>query len=40
MAIVQEAYDIPTEIWTKILTGEYKRIGDVVRHAIWAHKGE
>lgn len=40
MAIVQEAYDIPTEIWTKILTGEYKRIGGVVRHAIGTHKGE
>lgn len=40
MAIVQEAYDIPTEIWTKILTGEYKRIGGVVRHAVGAHKGE
>ncbi|AXG40717.1 hypothetical protein EGCR1_18525 (plasmid) [Enterococcus gilvus] len=40
MAIVQEAYDIPSEIWTKILTGEYKRMGGVVRHAIGTHKGE
>lgn len=40
MAIVQEAYDIPTEIWTKILTGENKRIGGVVRHALGTHKGE
>lgn len=40
MAVVQEAYDIPVEISTKILTGEYKRIGSVVRHAIGTHKGE
>ena len=40
MAIVQEAYDIPTDIWTKILTGEYRRIGGVVRHAIGTHNGE
>lgn len=40
MAIVQEAYDIPSEIWTKILTGEYKRMGGVVRYAIGTHKGE
>lgn len=40
MALVQEAYDIPTEIWTKILTGEYKRIGGVVRHAVGERKGE
>lgn len=40
MAIVQEAYDIPTDIWTKILTGEYKRVGGIVRHANGTHKGQ
>lgn len=40
MAIVQEAFNIPADIMTKILTGEYKRIGGVVRHAVGAHKGQ
>ena len=31
MAIIQEAFDISPDIMTKILTGEYKRIGGVVR---------
>ncbi|MCC3685743.1 hypothetical protein LLR47_10910 [Bacillus cereus] len=32
MAIVQDTYNIPDEISMKILTGEYIRIGSVVRH--------
>lgn len=40
MAIVQEAFDIPADIMTKILTGEYRRIGGVVRHAVGPHKGQ
>lgn len=39
MAIVQEAYDIPADIMTKILTGKYRRIGSVVRYADGANKG-
>ena len=33
MAIIQEAFDIPADIMTKILTGEYRRIGGIVRYA-------
>lgn len=40
MAIVQEAFDIPTDIMTKLLTGEYRRIGGVVRYAIGPKKGQ
>lgn len=40
MAVVQEAFDIPSDIMTKLLTGEYRRIGGVVRHAVGAHKGQ
>lgn len=40
MAVVQEAFDIPTDIMTKLLTGEYRRIGGVVRHAVGPHKGQ
>lgn len=40
MAVVQEVFDIPADIMTKILTGEYRRIGGVVRHAIGPHKGQ
>lgn len=40
MAIVQEAFDIPVDIMTKLLTGEYRRIGGVVRYAIGPKKGQ
>ena len=40
MPIVQEAFDIPANIAAKILTGEYRRIGGVVRHAIGPNKGQ
>ena len=40
MAVVQEAFDIPADIMTKLLTGEYRRIGGVVRNAVGPHKGQ
>lgn len=40
MPVVQEAFDIPISIAEKILTGEYRRIGGVVRHAIGPNKGQ
>jgi hypothetical protein len=40
MGIVQDVYDISDEISMKILTGEYIRIGSVVRHNIGKHKGQ
>lgn len=40
MAIVQEAFDIPADIMLKILTGEYRRIGGIVRYAVGPHKGQ
>lgn len=40
MAIVQEAFDIPESIMTKILTGDYVRVGGVVRHAVGSRKGQ
>ena len=40
MAVVQEAFDIPADIMTKLLTGEYRRIGGVVRYAVGLHKGQ
>lgn len=39
MPIVQEVFDIPANIVAKILTGEYRRIGGVVRHAVGPNKG-
>ena len=39
MATVQEAFDIPEDIMTKILTGEYRRIGGIVRYAAGPKKG-
>lgn len=40
MAVIQEAFDIPTDIMTKLLTGEYRRIGGVVRYAVGPNKGQ
>lgn len=40
MAIVQEAFDIPDDIMTKLLTGEYRRTGGIVRYAIGPKKGQ
>lgn len=40
MAVVQEAFDIPADIMTKILTGEYRRIGGIVRYAVGPKKGQ
>ena len=40
MAVIQEAFVIPEDMVLKLATGEYKRIGGVVRHAIGSHKGE
>lgn len=40
MAVVQEAFDIPADIMTKLLTGEYRRIGGVVRYAVGSRKGQ
>ncbi|MFV0441145.1 MAG: hypothetical protein ACK5LV_07615 [Lachnospirales bacterium] len=40
MAVVQEAFDIPMDILEKILTGEYRRIGGVVRYAVGSNKGQ
>lgn len=34
MAVVTEAFDIPLDIMTKLATGEYRRIGGVVRVAM------
>lgn len=39
MAIVQDYYDIPPDITTKLATGEYQRIGSVVRYATGSNKG-
>lgn len=39
MAIIQEAFDIPADIMTKLLTGECRRIGGVVRYAVGPNKG-
>ena len=39
MAIVQDAYDLTDDILTKILTGEYRRIGSVIRYATGPNKG-
>ena len=40
MAVVQEAFDIPADIMTKLLIGEYRRIGGVVRYAVGPNKGQ
>lgn len=42
MAIIQvkDTYNIPDEISMKILTGEFIRIGSVVRHNTGRHKGQ
>lgn len=40
MTIVQDAYDIPLDIVTRLATGEYRRIGSVVRYAVGPHKGQ
>ena len=40
MAVVQEAFDIPSDILTRILSGEYRRIGGVVRYAVGSKKGQ
>lgn len=39
MAVVTELFDIPMDIMTKLATGEYRRIGSVVRVAIGPNKG-
>lgn len=39
MAVVTESFDIPMDIMTKLATGEYRRIGSVVRVAIGQNKG-
>lgn len=39
MAVVTESFDIPMDIMTKLATGEYRRIGGVVRVAIGQNKG-
>ena len=40
MAIVQDAYDLTDDFLIKILTGEYRRIGSVVRYATGPNKGQ
>ena len=40
MAIVQDVFDIPDDIATKLATGVYKRIGSVVRYAVGPKKGQ
>lgn len=40
MAVIQEAFDVPADIMTKLATGEYRRIGGVVRYAIDPKKGQ
>ena len=40
MAVVTEAFDIPMDIMTKLATGEYSRLGGVVRVAIGPNKGQ
>ena len=40
MAVVTEAFDIPMDTMTKLATGEYRRIGGVVRIAIGPNKGQ
>ena len=40
MEVVTEAFDIPMDIMTKLATGEYRRLGGVVRVAIGPNKGQ
>lgn len=40
MAVIQEAFDIPSDIMTKLLTGEYRRLGGVIRVAEGPNKGQ
>ena len=40
MAVVTEAFDIPMDIMTKLATGEYRRLGGVVRVAIGPNKAQ
>lgn len=40
MAIVQDAYNLTDDILMKILTGEYRRIGSVIRYATGPNKGQ
>jgi len=40
MAIVQDAYVLTDDILTKILTGEYRRIGSVIRYATGPQRGQ
>lgn len=40
MAIVQDAYDLTDDFLIKILTGEYRRIGSVIRYATGPNKGQ
>lgn len=40
MPIIQEAFDIPNDIMTKLLTGEYRRIGGIIRYATEPNKGQ
>lgn len=40
MAIVQEAFEIPTDIMAKIVLGDYRRMGGIVRHAVGPQKGQ
>lgn len=40
MEIVQDVYDIPADIVTKLVTGEYRRIGSVIRYAVGPNKGQ
>ena len=40
MPIIQEAFDIPNDIMTKLLTGEYRRICGIIRYATGPNKGQ
>ena len=40
MAIVQDVFDIPDDIATGLATGQYRRIGSVVRYAVGSSKGQ
>ena len=40
MAVIQVAFDIPADIRTGLLTGEYRRMGGVVRRAVGPNKGQ
>ena len=39
MPIVQESFNISNDIMTKLLTGEYRRIGGIIRYATGPNKG-